>query len=152
MKNRDTDKVVDLEDLGLRYRVRILIKHPSEDLNALTLETALAPKLLFTKGAQRFAPNGVMLPGTHAASTWSYWEDFRDSRAFSNGVRSMLDALAPASDSINRLVDGGGEAMLILEFQGHRNIGDAIDRCDLVRMAELGLELGIEVYPNGLRA
>lgn len=146
---KNTDGVVKLEDRGLKYRLRILINHPTENLDLITRETGITPKTLSTKGQQRIAPNGSVLPGTYQFSTWGYSRDIRDSRRFGEGIQALLDALAPARDSIHRLRADGGRAMLILELQGERNIGDVLASRDLTRFAEIGLDLGIEMYPEG---
>jgi hypothetical protein len=37
--------------------------------------------------------------------------------------------------------------MLILELQGNKNIGDVINPSTLLQIADLGLGLGLEVFP-----
>jgi hypothetical protein len=73
----------------------------------------------------------------------------RNSRAFSLGVQAMLDALTPAADLLHKICATGGRAQLILDFEGHKNISDAIAPSDLSKLAQLGVSLGIEVFPDG---
>jgi hypothetical protein len=140
-------KVVDLEARGLEYRVRILIEHPSDDLAELSQLTGLTPNICAIRGQERFTPKGTRVPGNHRFSIWQYSETFRHSRTFSLGVRKVTDALTPAARRLQEICATGGRAQLILDLKGHRNIGDVIDAADLGRLAQLGLSLGIEVFP-----
>jgi hypothetical protein len=144
---RERPKVVDLEARGLEYRVRVVIDHPTDDLAELTQLTGLLPDICATRGQERCAANGTRLPGRHSVSIWQYSETFRHSRAFSLGVRKVADALTPAAATLQRICASGGRAQLILDFKGHRNIGDVIGVADLGRLAQLGVSLGIEVFP-----
>jgi hypothetical protein len=140
--------VVNLEERGLAYRVRILIRHPSETLDCLTTATGISPKLLQRVGDPRVNPAGTSLPGLYPHSTWSWWEQFRDSRDFSVGVARAIDILAPVGELLGRLRKSGGEILVILELRGERNIGAIIETRELTRMVELGIDFGIEVFPN----
>jgi hypothetical protein len=142
------DNVVDLRARGLKYRVRLVIDHPADDLAVITQVTGLVPGLCWTRGEQRFAPNGTRLAGTHQSSRWGYSQIVHDSRAFSVSVRAMIDALTPAADMLQKIYATGGRAQLILDLDGDKNIGDVIAAAELSRLAELGVSLGIEVFPR----
>lgn len=142
------DNVVDLRARGLKYRVRVVIDHPSDDLAIVTQVTGLVPGLCWTRGEPRFAPNGTRLAGKHQFSRWGYSQIVHDTRAFSLSVRATIDALAPAAEVLQKLYATGGRAQLILDFDGDKNIGDAIPASDLSRLAQLGVSLGIEVFPR----
>jgi hypothetical protein len=144
---RERPNVVDLEARGLEYRVRVLINHPTDDLAELTELTGLTPNLCAIRGQERFTPKGTRLPGNHPFSIWQSSETFHHSRAFSLGVRKVTDALMPAAKRLQEICATGGRAQLILDFKGHRNIGDTIEAADLGRLAQLGMSLGIEVFP-----
>jgi hypothetical protein len=146
----DADKVTNLEERGLIYRMRVLIQHPSADLDIITRESGLTPNVANKRGEQRYTLAGTMLPGVYPASSWSYWQDTRHSRSFASGIASVLDRLTPSSSSIRDLRSTGGSAVLILELSGERNIGDVFDGRLLQRMVVMGLDFGIELYPDGI--
>lgn len=150
MMKGEHGNVVELGARGLKYRVRVVVNHPSDNLVVITQLTGLVPRLCATKGEERFAPNGTRLPGTHQFSTWAYSRTLHDSRVFSQGVRATIDALAPAADLLQRICATGGRAQLILDFEGDKNISDVIAASDLLRLAQLGVSLGIEVFPHGV--
>jgi hypothetical protein len=141
-------KVVKLQDRGLAYRVRVVVNHPTDNLAVITEVTGLKG-ICWTRGEERFTANGKRLPGKHQFSTWGCSRTVRNSRAFSLGVRAMIDALMPAADLLQQIVATGGRAQLILDFEGYKNISDVVRPSDLSRLAQLGMSLGIEVFPDG---
>jgi hypothetical protein len=60
----------------------------------------------------------------------------------------MIDALMPAAHLLQQIVATGGSAQLVLDFEGCKNIGDAIPAAELARLGQLGMSLGIEVFPG----
>jgi len=136
------------DERGLAYSVRILVRHPSESLDCITTSTGMLPNILHRAGDQRVNPAGKPLSGQFPHSTWSWWEEFRDSRDFSLGVARTIDVLAPAADLLSRLRSSGGEVNVILHLRGERNIGASIRTRELARMVELGIDFGIEVFPH----
>lgn len=142
--------VFNLEDRGLCYRLRVLIKHPTENLEVFSRETGLTPSLCAQRGDQSIGRDGTQLSAVHPTSIWQHTRLVAHSRRFSNGITSLLDALTPAAASIKALRAAGGSADFILELDGTRNIGDVIEAGELRRLAELGLDFGLEVYPEGI--
>jgi hypothetical protein len=69
-------KVVDLEARGLEYRVRIVIDHPADDLAAFTQLTGLVPGICWTRGQERYVPEGTRLPGREFALEVAILRDF----------------------------------------------------------------------------
>lgn len=138
--------VTNLDEVGLRYRVRILLTHPDADLRHITETTGLSPTAFFRKGSKRYSPNGKELPGVHQYSAWSYWVEVEDTREFAVDIERMIDLLTPGKFAIENLLAANGQAMLIIEFFGDRNIGDVISPSILTKLINLRLSLGIEVF------
>jgi hypothetical protein len=101
---------------------------------------------LHTSEQRKFPIRGVW---SHPSSS-IIQRTLHDSRAFSQGVRATIDALAPAAQVLQGIYATGGRARLILDFEGDKNIGDVIAASDLSRLAQLGVSLGIEVFPHGV--
>lgn len=140
--------VANLDDIGLRYRIRVLLTHPDADLRHVTEATGISPTTFSIKGSKRFAPNGKELPGIHQRSTWSYWIEVEDTREFAATIERVIDLLMPGKTVIENLLATNGQAMLIIEFFGDRNVGDVISPSILTKLIDLGLSLGIEVFPS----
>lgn len=135
------------DEIGLRYRVRVLLTHPEEDLHNFTQVTGLSPCLYWVKGSKHYAPNGDELSGTHKNSLWSYWVDVENSREFASTIAKVIDILSPGKTAFRNLVTSNGQAMLIIELRGDRNIGDIISPTTMAKLFGLGLSFGIEVFP-----
>ena len=145
-------EVVDVQESGLEFSLRVLLKHPRMSLEAITAATGVAPQLTSVLGEPRLAPNGVPLAGTHPLHVWSYWKTYRNQREFQPALVELLDLLEPAKPVLSSLYAGlpeeGAYAAVILELQGQQNIGDDITPAVLARLCALGLSLGIEVFPD----
>ena len=137
-------RVSNIDDAGLRYSTRVLIRHPSADLSLLSELTGIKPNLLWKLGE----PRGVGLRGKHERAAWSYWFYVDNRRDFSNSVDSMISALQPARNFLQEVISTGGDAQLIVHLEGERNIGDTLSPSILSGLADLGLGFGIEVFPK----
>lgn len=79
-----TSAQMDDEELeGLRYQVRLLIRHPNIDPDRITNTLRLAPHLSAMVGSVRKNPAGIVLPGLHKDSVWSHSFRVERNRFFS---------------------------------------------------------------------
>lgn len=138
----------DPEDEGLKFRLRVLVKHPFDALADLTSAFGVAPMLHWKAGDERQSAAGTSIPGRQRESLWSWWIDVENKRYFSDAVTDVLETLDRGKECIRRVVSTGGAAVLIVELQGGRNIGDVIGLKQLAQLADIGIQLGIEVFPD----
>jgi hypothetical protein len=76
--------------------------------------------------------------------TWTEGERF-----FFEELRSVLEWLKrDHEDFIRQLVLDGGTVILIAQLPGQLNIGDELDPKIMALAADLGVRLGVEVFPN----
>jgi hypothetical protein len=143
-----TNHMAEEEDSELRYDVRLLIKHPHIDPARITHALGLDPNLSAIVGSGRKAPNGAVLPGVHKVSSWSHWFHVDGNRFFFSDIVQMIDRLEPQKAFLAEMVDGGGSIDLIIHLPGDKNIGDTFPWRDMARLAELHINLGIEVFPD----
>jgi len=142
-----TDDDEENENKGLKYVVRLLIKHPSIDPAVVTARLSINPSgPTWTVGTARTNPKGTPLPGVYRESVWSHSVEVRDKRSFFDEVVRLLDRLEPNAEFLRELVGSGGRAELILHLFGDRNIGDSIGWEHLSRLAALRVNLGVEVF------
>jgi hypothetical protein len=137
------------ENLNLagRHRVRFLVRHPRMDLTFLSNSTGLSPDLNWIYGTERRTPAGNVLPGTHQNSTWSHSVQLKQLN-FASAVEQLLDSIEKAAHELVEVSTGGGTASLVLDLDGRSNIGDSLSPRLLARIAAIGIELGVEVFPN----
>jgi hypothetical protein len=143
-----TELPTDEEDNGLRYSIRLLIKHPSIDPDRITETLGLAPHLSAIAGSERTTPTGTVLPGPHKVSVWSHSFDVKGKRRFFSDVDAMIDRLEPHKALLSAIADGGGNVMLIVHLPGDVNIGSTLRWREMARLANLHVDLGIEVFPE----
>jgi hypothetical protein len=139
--------VTNLDEAGFSYQVRLLIKHPSVDPAEISATVPLEPLRSWTAGSDRFTPAGAPLPGTHECTMWTASVPHRNSREFHKGVTEMVTVLEAAAGFLDRLLKTGGTVLLIVDLEGGRNIGDTMSPALLSRIAALGIDFGIEVFP-----
>lgn len=147
MSEDPTAGVIQLHEHGLAYRVRIRILHPTEPLDCITASTGVTPTVLQRAGDPRVNPSGKPLHGTFPCSLWGWSEEFRNSRDFSAGVARAIDIIAPIAELVSGLRSSGGQVEVILHLRGDQNIGAIIRSGELARMAALGIDFGIEIFP-----
>lgn len=132
----------------LRYSVRLLIRHPSLDPDFISRKLGLAPQASHLVGAPRRAPNAASLPGIYRDSVWSCWERVERHRRFFDDVVKILDIPERHASFLAEINETGGQTELIVDLPGDVNIGDTLPSREMRRMAELGIKLGIEVFPQ----
>jgi hypothetical protein len=96
----------------------------------------------------RKAPNGVILPGLHRTSSWSHSYRVERHRHFFSEIVKIIDRLEPHKDLLNEIAGSGGSLCLIADLPGDVNIGSEFPWRDMARLADLHIDLGVEVYPE----
>ncbi|ESQ91809.1 hypothetical protein ABAC460_05580 [Asticcacaulis sp. AC460] len=129
-----------------RYSVRLLIRHPTIDPEAISSALSLAPSRSWRVGTPRMGPKGDPLPGVYRDTVWS-WRTKREDREFVASLREMLIVLEPQSEFLDMLILSGGRVSLVLDLSGLHNTGDVLKADDLQRLARLNIEFSIEVFP-----
>jgi len=143
-----TEQMDDEENRDLRYRIRLVIHHPDIDPDRITKTLRLPPDSFAIKGSVRKTPKGNILPGLHRTSSWSHVFRIERHRHFFSEVVKMIDRLEPHKALLNEIADNGGFINLIADLPGDVNIGSEFPWRDMARLADLHIDLGVEVYPE----
>jgi hypothetical protein len=133
---------------GLRYKIRLLIRHPTIDPDRITNTLRLVPHLSAMVGNVRKNPKGAVLSGLHKDSVWSYSFRVERNRWLSKDVVMLIDKLEPHRDFLIEMENSGGSISLVLDLPGDVNIGDVFSWRDLARLGALRIDLSIEVFPE----
>lgn len=140
---------IDDEDKDhLRYKVRLLIRHPRMDPERITTTLGLAPHLSAMAGSVRKNPKGGVLPGVHTDSVWSYSFRVDRNRWFFSDVVKLTEKLEPHKDFLAAIASSGGSISVVLDLPGDFNIGDVFSWRDMARLSALCIDLSIEVFPE----
>lgn len=132
----------------LKYKVRLLIKHPHIDPARVTSVLGLQPIRSAIVGGVRKTPTGTILSGLHKVSTWSHSYTVRGHRHFFSQVEDLITKLEPHKVFLTEICDGGGRNFLIMHLPGKVNIGDSLSWQAMMRLSALHINLGIEVFPD----
>jgi hypothetical protein len=76
------------------------------------------------------------------------WFLVERNRLFFADVVKLIDRLEPHKDFLHEIVSIGGRISLIVHLPGDTNIGSSFHWRDMVRLGDLRIDLGIEVFPN----
>lgn len=126
----------------------LLIVHPDIDPERITRELGLAPTIAFRAGDPVVTPKGSRLPGTRPDTRWRYCAPPHARRDFFAPLGRILDHLAPHRTFLRQLMLEGGLVEVAVNLSGERNIGDVITPEDIRKLADLGIALGVEVFPE----
>lgn len=129
------------------FRHTLLVRHPTADLDTLSSSLGLKPYRTWNKGAVITTPTGRTLSGTYQHSMWTHVWRIRRPASVASTLSKVLDQLAPCGRSLKQIRADGGDAQIILRTTGDRHLGDTIGIDTLRRLAEIGLDFGIEVFP-----
>jgi hypothetical protein len=129
-------------------RIRLLIIHPDMDPEIITTTLGMAPRNANHKfGNPRVTPKGTSLPGIFPDTRWSKTFESLDGVGPASAVAQALDVLSCHRAFWTQLTETGGTAELILSLDGGTYQGDSIRADQIRQLADLGIGLGIEVYP-----
>jgi hypothetical protein len=128
--------------------VFVRFDHPSKDLTFLSDLLGFQCFRSWTAGELRKTPNEKPLPGINERSYWVSSLEFRDNSSLYEQINLAIERLMIAEKAIHELLSSGGRVALYLTFPGSVNIGTSIDRNNLKKMVNLGVELDLEVFPG----
>src|SRR5262245_49880359 len=133
----------DCEESLRRFDVALFVVHPTISPAEISNALNLVGHFVHSVGEPRRTPKR-QLEGHYRDTRWRHSIRYEVRKQhFSAEVTSFVDSLAPHRAFLNSLREGGGRAQVIITFlNGY--FGDDLPRATLAKMAELGLDLGIE--------
>ncbi len=130
-----------------RFDVQLFIVHPSLDPAEISAALRLEPMVTHRVGDRRATPRGTPLPGTYPDTRWRYSVRHQvTDQWFVDGLGELLALIVPHKAFLDQLRASGGRAGLIIQFLGDGYFGDTVPHEVLSKLAELGLDLGIECF------
>ena len=120
---------------GYYFRIRILVRHPSMPVADLT-------------AAMGDQPDHSGEPRDRNGAFWSLVSETTGQRDFFSEVSEVVSWLEGRRTDIRSILATGGSIQVIVQLPGDRNIGATWEPRDMARAAELGISLGVEVFPT----
>ena len=136
------------------YSVSLRISHPTIEPGALTKSLGLKPSNAWRAGEPRRTPTGRPLRGNNRSSFWT--ARLIQKRFATTPARSLETALAAQVRRLKkhrallrRIQEGGGRTELFVGIFGENgfNFGGELDTELLSGLSDLGLSIGLDIYP-----
>jgi hypothetical protein len=124
-------------DSAYVYELRLLIKHPSWGVEQISAALGVRPDHSWSA-----AESG------RTETMWCTVSRTEGNRLFFQEVREVIDWLLERRDWVSGLRASAGTVQVIVQLPGAVNIGDSIDAETMLRASELGISIGIEVFPR----
>ncbi|MCS4231150.1 DUF4279 domain-containing protein [Stenotrophomonas chelatiphaga] len=115
--------------------------------DALIQKIGLQPEIACSVGSRRANPSGELLDGFYPTSYCCFdmvREGFGD---FTEALAPLLDQLDGKEDAFRQIASTGGRSELYVGVFVEGSSGFTLTGADIKRLAELSLELSVEVYP-----
>jgi uncharacterized protein DUF4279 len=133
-----------------QYDISLRVRHPSLDPAEITSALGLNPSRSWRAGEARTTPKGNPLEGRYSNSYCvvklgkGRWPD----RTLTVVINELLDQLTPHQPLFERIRAQGGTVEFFIGWFFDGSSGDVFD-CDLLaRMADLKIDLSLDVYPR----
>jgi hypothetical protein len=129
-------------------KISLRLRHPSLDPSEITSALQLNPSSSGRAGEARTSPSGRQLQGQNQESYWTarLIEDRWPPVGLPDLLGRVLGQLAPHRSFFHEIRSQGGTVELFVGWFFDGNSGDVFD-CDLLaRMADLKIDLSLDVY------
>jgi hypothetical protein len=128
--------------------LRFLLIHPSADPADISRKIGLEPSRAWRFGEPRFTPKGTRLDGVWRDTRWSHAFELDRAATLETAIASALEKLGASRRFLASLRETGGTAELIISLDGDAYQGALVGNELLRALADLGVSLGIEMYPK----
>jgi len=135
-------------DVMSYFRIVLLIKHPNIDPGFITSKLKLEPFSTSKAGEPRRTPKGTSLPGTWQDSSWNHIFKYEGDVRLFDEIERLLGQLSLHKDLFHKITSEGGHAEIYSQLPGEIHHGSSATPSLLMQIAELGLHLGVEVFPD----
>jgi hypothetical protein len=132
-----------------RCKVSLGVSHPWMDPAEITAAIGLSPRFAHRVGDPRKSPKGRPLGGIWNITNWSAMlvEEESHRQSLADALIGALARLSSHGDFFHRIRAEGGRVRLHVGWFFHRgNTGEEFDSAFLGRMAELGINLSLDIY------
>jgi hypothetical protein len=139
---------LDSEDGTLRrFDVELFIVHPTIDPAEITAALGIEPVRTHRVGDSRRTPKGKPLPGNYPDTRWRHCirHEAKD-QWFADEFETRVSRIEPHAAFLGHLRTTGGRTQLIIQFLGDGYHGDTISADTLIKLANMGLSLGVECF------
>jgi hypothetical protein len=132
-----------------RYDISLRVRHPSMDPAEISTALALEPSRMWRAGEQRMTPKDTPLEGTWRDTYW-YADVFKDEcpdRTLAAALSELVERFSSKKSAFAKIRDDGGQVEFYVGWYIDGNRGDKFDTVLLAKLADLGVNLSLDIYP-----
>lgn len=129
------------------FSISLRTWHPVMPAQELIEAIGMEPQLACSVGARRVNPVGELLDGVYRASYCSFDLVLKVPGDFTEALAPLLDQLEKNRSIFRQIALTGGRTEFYVGVFVEGSSGFTLSTSDMRRMAELSLELSVEVYP-----
>ncbi|MFI8570767.1 DUF4279 domain-containing protein [Stenotrophomonas bentonitica] len=129
------------------FTISIRTWHPVVPAEALIAAIGLEPDVAYSVGSRRTNPSGELLDGFYRTSYCTFGLLRKAPGDFTEALAPLLDQLENNQATFHHIALTGGRTELYVGVFFEGSSGFTLGTADMRRLAELSLELSIEVYP-----
>ena len=130
------------------YRVSLRVTHPTLDPGAIANELGLQASHSWAAGEARETPEGTPLSGVRKECYCTFDIASGDDGEVAGRLRAALSQFKPQRDFLRQISSSGGSLMSYVFWYPAGDTGEVFSVALLHEMADLGIELGINVYDD----
>lgn len=129
------------------FSISLRTWHPVMPAQEMIEAVGLEPQITHSVGARRLTPAGELLDGFYRTSCCSFDLVVQATGDFTEALAPLLSQLDGKQSIFRQIALTGGRTELYVGVFVEGDSGFTLATDDMRRMAELSLELSVEVYP-----
>ena len=130
------------------FIVSLRIRHPTLTSEPIVESIGMLPEFCHSVGTPRKTPTGQLLDGLYDQTYCTFPLTKKKLGRFDDGVRELMPRLAFHAEYFRQLRASGGSAELYIGVFFEDWSGFELGCQDMKALADLGLDLGVELYGN----
>jgi hypothetical protein len=130
------------------YHVSFRVTHPTLDAGAIAAQLRMTPKFCWTAGEPRKTPEGTPLEGVREESYCTFDVGSGDDGELARCLTAAVSKLTAAAAFLRHVRETGGSLMFYVFWYPNGDTGEVFGADLLRNMAEMGIEMGINVYDD----
>ena len=132
-----------------QYKISLRVRHPSMDPAEITATLGLTPSRSWRAHEPRTRPRGQPLEGIWPETYWTarVLEGEWPGKKLPNAIGELLDRLVLSKSFFEKVRSEGGSIEFFIGWFFDGNSGDVFDCGLLARIADLKINLSLDVYP-----
>ena len=133
---------------GFEYHVSLRVVHPTMDPELICKSLNREARYRWKAGAPRQTPKGTPLEGRYKTTYCTFDIGSGSDGELAHCLELAVESLSQYADFLKQLRSSGGEVMFYVFWHPNGDTGEVFDVSLLSKMAELGIDFGLNVFDD----